>query len=146
MYHVLWSKEPSQDTEDPLVPAVSAGNRLCFFYSANRLSFGVGLKAVAASLSLTAVQLGTIGTIFTLGQALIDIPAGYLADRFGRKRIFNLRHGRPWLYLACVTTSASFVGAAFWRVCFGIFERMLEHRHASVAGSIFPAAPSPTDS
>ena len=57
------------------------------FYSANRLSFGVGLKAVAASLSLTAVQLGTIGTIFTLGQALIDIPAGYLADRFGRKRM-----------------------------------------------------------
>ena len=43
------------------------------FYSANRLSFGVGLKAVAASISLTAVQLGTIGTIFTLGQALVDI-------------------------------------------------------------------------
>ena len=59
------------------------------FYSANRLSFGVGLKAVAASLSLTAVQLGTIGTIFTLGQALIDIPAGYLADRFGRKRMIQ---------------------------------------------------------
>ena len=72
------AKEPAQDTKDPLVPAVPAGARLCL-YSANRLSFGVGLKAVAASLSLTAVQLGTIGTIFTLGQALIDIPAGYLA-------------------------------------------------------------------
>ena len=28
------------------------------FYSANRLSFGVGLKAVASQLALTTVQLG----------------------------------------------------------------------------------------
>lgn len=53
------------------------------FYSANRLSFSVGLKAIAAQLALTPIEVGTIGTIFTLGQALIDIPAGYLADRFG---------------------------------------------------------------
>lgn len=57
------------------------------FYSANRLSFSVGLKAIAAQLALTPIEVGTIGTIFTLGQAIIDIPAGYLADRFGRKRL-----------------------------------------------------------
>lgn len=74
------------------------------FYSANRLSFGVGLKAVAASLSLTAVQLGTIGTIFTLGQALIDIPAGYLADRFGRKRMLIFGMVGLGCMTACVTT------------------------------------------
>ncbi|WP_301894154.1 MFS transporter [Mitsuokella multacida] len=110
------------------------------FYSANRLSFGVGLKAVAASLSLTAVQLGTIGTIFTLGQALIDIPAGYLADRFGRKRMLIFGMVGLGCMTACVTTSASFVGAAFWRVCFGIFEGCWNIVMYSVAGSIFPAA------
>lgn len=110
------------------------------FYSANRLSFGVGLKAVAASLSLTAVQLGTIGTIFTLGQALIDIPAGYLADRFGRKRMLVFGMVGLGCMTACVTTSASFVGAAFWRVCFGIFEGCWNIVMYSVAGSIFPAA------
>ena len=41
---------------------------------------------------------------------------------------------------ACVTTSASFVGAAFWRVCFGIFEGCWNIVMYSVAGSIFPAA------
>ena len=56
-------------------------------YSANRLSFGVGLKAIAGQLALTTVEIGTIGTIFTLGQAFIDVPAGFLADQFGRKRM-----------------------------------------------------------
>ena len=110
------------------------------FYSANRLSFGVGLKAVAASLSLTAVQLGTIGTIFTLGQALIDIPAGYLADRFGRKRMLIFGMVGLGCMTTCVTTSASFAGAALWRVCFGIFEGCWNIVMYSVAGSIFPAA------
>ena len=110
------------------------------FYSANRLSFGVGLKAVAASLSLTAVQLGTIGTIFTLGQALIDIPAGFLADRFGRKRMLIMGMVGLGCMTVGVTTAASFLGAAFWRVAFGMFEGCWNIVMYSVAGSIFPAA------
>lgn len=110
------------------------------FYSANRLSFGVGLKAVAASISLTAVQLGTIGTIFTLGQALVDIPAGYLADRFGRKRMLVMGMVGLGCMTALVTTSASFAAAAFWRFMFGVAEGCWNIVMYSVAGSIFPAA------
>lgn len=110
------------------------------FYSANRLSFGVGLKAVAATLALTTVQLGTIGTIFTLGQALIDIPAGYLADRFGRKRMLVMGMIGLGCMTAMVTTSASFIGAAFWRLAFGMAEGCWNIVMYSVAGSIFPAA------
>ena len=110
------------------------------FYSANRLSFGVGLKAVAASISLTSVQLGTISTIFTLGQALIDIPAGYLADRFGRKRLLVMSMVGLGCMTALVTTSASFIGAAFWRFMFGVAEGCWNIVMYSVAGSIFPAA------
>lgn len=61
------------------------------FYSANRLSFGVGLKAIAAQLALTPIQVGTLGTIFTLGQALIDIPAGYLWTQ----TLACIKHGFP---------------------------------------------------
>ena len=110
------------------------------FYSANRLSFGVGLKGVAASISLTAVQLGTISTIFTLGQALVDIPAGYLADRFGRKRLLVMSMVGLGCMTALVTTSSNFISAAFWRFMFGVTEGCWNIVMYSVAGSIFPAA------
>lgn len=110
------------------------------FYSANRLSFGVGLKAVAAQLSLSTVQIGIISTIFTLGQALIDIPAGYIADRFGRKRMLIMGMIGLGLMTSLVTTSQSFLSVAFWRTVFGMAEGCWNIVMYSVAGSIFPVA------
>lgn len=110
------------------------------FYSANRLSFGVGLKSVAGQLALTTIQIGTLGTIFTLGQALIDIPAGYIADRFGRKRMLIMGMMGIGITTMLVTTSHSFIEAAFWRFSFGATEGIWNIVMYSVAGSIFPAA------
>ncbi|MEN6566416.1 MAG: MFS transporter [Veillonellales bacterium] len=110
------------------------------FYSANRLSFGVGLKSVASQLALTTIQIGTLGTIFTLGQALIDIPAGYIADRFGRKRMLIMGMMGIGTMTMLVTTSHSFIEAAVWRFSFGATEGIWNIVMYSVAGSIFPAA------
>lgn len=110
------------------------------FYSANRLAFGVGLKAVAGQLALSAVQIGTLGTIFTLGQALIDIPAGYIADRFGRKRMLIMGMLGISVTTMLVTTAGSFFEAAAWRFLFGATEGIWNIVMYSVAGSIFPAA------
>lgn len=110
------------------------------FYSANRLAFGVGLKAVAGQLALSAVQIGTLGTIFTLGQALIDIPAGYIADRFGRKRMLIMGMLGISITTMLVTTAGSFFEAAAWRFLFGATEGIWNIVMYSVAGSIFPAA------
>lgn len=110
------------------------------FYSANRLAFGVGLKAVAGQLALSAVQIGTLGTIFTLGQALIDIPAGYIADRFGRKRMLIMGMLGISITTMLVTTAGSFGEAAAWRFLFGATEGIWNIVMYSVAGSIFPAA------
>jgi len=110
------------------------------FYSANRLAFGVGLKAIAKELALTVVQIGTLGTIFTLGQTLIDIPAGYLADRLGRKRMLVLGMLGIGITTTLVTTSGSFIAAAIWRFLFGATEGIWNIVMYSVAGSIFPAS------
>lgn len=110
------------------------------FYSANRLAFGVGLKSVAAQLALSAVEIGTLGTIFTLGQAFIDIPAGYIADRLGRKRMLVLGMSGIAITTMLVTTSMSFLSAAFWRFVFGMSEGIWNIVMYSVAGSIYPAA------
>ena len=110
------------------------------FYSANRLAFGVGLKSVAGQLALTTVQIGTLGTIFTLGQALIDIPIGYIADRFGRKRMLIMGMMGIGMMTMLVTTASSFIGVATWRFLFGATEGIWNIVMYSVAGSIFPAA------
>lgn len=108
-------------------------------YSANRLSFGIGLKAISKELALTVVQVGFLGTIFTLGQALVDIPAGYLADRMGRKRMLLFGMFGIAITTMAVTTSGSFVAATVWRFLFGATEGIWNIVMYSVAGSIFPA-------
>ncbi len=110
------------------------------FYSANRLAFGVGLKSIAAQFALTAMQVGMLGTIFTLGQALIDIPAGYLSDRLGRKRMLLLGMFGIGFATMAVTTANSFLAAATWRFLFGATEGIWNIVMYSVAGSIFPAS------
>lgn len=110
------------------------------FYSANRLSFGIGLKSISKELALTVVQVGFLGTIFTLGQALIDIPAGYLADRLGRKKMLLLGMFGIGITTMAVTTATSFYGATIWRFIFGATEGIWNIVMYSVAGSIFPAS------
>lgn len=110
------------------------------FYSANRLSFGIGLKAIAAQLALTPIQVGTIGTIFTLGQALIDIPAGYLADKFGRKNMLVFGMTFLGIMTAVVTKATDVITVGLARTIFGMAEGIWNIVMYSVAGSIFPAA------
>lgn len=110
------------------------------FYSANRLSFGIGLKAIAAQLALTPIQVGTIGTIFTLGQALIDIPAGYLADKFGRKNMLVFGMTFLGIMTAVVTKASDVITVGLARTIFGMAEGIWNIVMYSVAGSIFPAA------
>lgn len=109
-------------------------------YSANRLAFGVGLKSMAKQMALTTMQVGTLATLFTLGQALIDIPAGYLADRLGRKKMLLVGMFGIGFTTMAVTTASDFITTAVWRVLFGATEGIWNIVMYSVAGSIFPAS------
>ena len=110
------------------------------FYSANRLAFGVGLKSMAKQMALTTVQVGTLATIFTLGQALIDIPAGYLADKLGRKKMLLMGMFGIGVTTMAVTTADGFIATTVWRFLFGATEGIWNIVMYSVAGSIFPAS------
>jgi nitrate/nitrite transporter NarK len=46
------------------------------------------LPLIREDLALTFTQGGTLAAVSTLVYALMQIPAGYLADRFGGKRLF----------------------------------------------------------
>lgn len=60
-----------------------------FFHQADRAIFGVLLPYVKADLALTDRQLGHVNTVLFLTIALTTFLAGFLGDRFNRKRIIT---------------------------------------------------------
>src|SRR5215471_9120474 len=58
-----------------------------FFHQADRQVFNVILPALGKELSLSAVQLGLVGSVFVATTALMAPIAGFLGDAHSRKRI-----------------------------------------------------------
>ena len=42
-------------------------------------------------LNLTKTDIGLLGTVFSWSYALMQLPAGWLIDRFGTKRYIQLQ-------------------------------------------------------
>lgn len=53
-------------------------------------SVNVALPAIERDLALNAVQLSWISTAYLLATAVVLVPAGKVADIYGRKKIFSL--------------------------------------------------------
>ena len=60
-----------------------------FFHQADRAIFGVILPYVKKDLALTDFQLGHVNTVLFLTIAVATFVAGFLGDRFNRKRIIT---------------------------------------------------------
>lgn len=108
-------------------------------YTICRTGFPVGLAAMGKEFQWTAFQAGILSTIFLLGQALIDIPAGYWADRFDRKRVIFVGLFGLGLFTALVTLATGFWSALVYRVLFGVMEGLYNITQFAVAGSILPS-------
>ncbi len=55
----------------------------------DRQIFPILIKPIAGELSLAPAQFGLLSTVFTLGLGLAALPAGYIADRIGRKNMIQ---------------------------------------------------------
>jgi MFS family permease len=109
-----------------------------FFYTICRMGFPVGLAAMAHQFDWVAFQVGVLSTIFLLGQALIDVPAGYWIDRIDRKRVIFIGLFGIGLLTALVTLAGGFWSALVFRVLFGMAEGIYNVVQFAVAGSILP--------
>ena len=107
-------------------------------YTICRTGFPVGLAAMGKQFRWTAFEAGVLGTIFLLGQALIDIPAGYWADRLDRKRVIFVGLFGLGLFTALVTLATGFWSALIYRVLFGAMEGVYNIAQFAIAGSIVP--------
>jgi MFS family permease len=103
----------------------------------DRQVFPVLLKPIVGDLGFNPSEAGLLSTVFTLGMGLAAIPAGYLADRFGRKRMMQLG-----LIIFSVATLAQvfalgFVDMGLYRILSGVGEGVQNAALYSAVGLYF---------
>ena len=77
----------------------------------DRVNMSVAAPRMIADYHLTDVQFGLLSTAFLLGYALLQTPAGWLADRWGPRRV--LAGGVVWWgVFTAVTASVPLAMAA----------------------------------
>src|SRR4051812_19474417 len=89
-------------------------------WTACRIGFPVGLSAMGKQFAWTSFEVGILSTVFLVGQAAIDIPAGYWADRLDRKNILCTGLLGIGLFTLLVTVAGGFWSALIYRVLFGV--------------------------
>ena len=115
-------------------------------YAMNRSAFPIGLSDLGKTLGFSALQIGTLATIFLLGQAVIDVPAGVMNYSRGKPGITHRINtmmligtagaGVASLLLAFLAVNYPLTLA--YRVLFGIFEGIFNICVYSFAGSVLP--------
>lgn len=101
-------------------------------------SVTIALPTIGREFSLDAVTLGWIPTAYLLAQAITLIPAGRLADIYGRRRIFMLGACvfAVTSLLASLSPSAPFFIAC--RVAQGVAGAMVFSTSVALLTSVFP--------
>ena len=80
----------------------------------DRVCISQAAPLVSADLGLSPRQMGYVFSAFTLAYALFEIPAGYLGDRIGPRKVllrivvwwsfFTVATGWAWSWLSLVVT------------------------------------------
>lgn len=111
---------------------------LSYFVNAmDRQVFAILLPEIKATYEFTGGQAGILATIFTLGMGLAGIPAGYLADRFGRRRVILVSLVVFSISCAMQAFAFGFGDMVFWRVLSGVGEGMQNAALYAAVGAYF---------
>ncbi len=98
----------------------------------------VALPAIQADLGMSAIQLSWIPTAYLLATAIFLVPAGKIADIYGRKRIFTT----GLVFYTISSTLAAFVPSVNWlialRVLQGAGAALFITTGMAILTSIFP--------
>jgi MFS family permease len=108
-----------------------------FLNAMDRQVFPVVLPDIREALDVSPSQVGLLATIFTLGMGLAGLPAGYLADKYGRKKMIV-----GGLVVFSVTTflqafAFGWLDMALYRVVSGMGEGVQAAALYAAAGSYF---------
>jgi len=102
---------------------------LCYV---DRMVMASAIPFIAKEFQLSALQMGAVMSAFFVGYAIMQLPGGLLADRFGPRRIIVITIFSWSIFTACTGLATSLVAMLSIRVLFGLCE------------GAFPAAASKT--
>lgn len=88
----------------------------------DRSTLSVANTTIAGEFGLNALEMGLLLSAFSWPYAIANLPAGYLVDKFGPKRMFAFAAG-AWSVVSMVTAAANSFGVLYaLRVALGIAE------------------------
>jgi sugar phosphate permease len=93
--------------------------------------------SMSASLGLTKTQFGLVLSAFSLGYAAMQIPGGFLADRFGARRLLILALLAWSLFTGLTGLAVSFSILVLVRVLFGLGEGLENGAQFKLIGDHF---------
>ncbi len=88
----------------------------------DRILISVAKDPISHDLSLNDKQMGWILSIFALGYALFQTPSGYLADKFGARKILTIIVSLWSLFTALTGAVYNFITLLIVRFIFGAGE------------------------
>jgi len=88
----------------------------------DRILISVAKEPLADELSFTDKQMGWVLSIFALGYALFQAPSGYLADKFGARKVLAAVVGIWSFFTALTGAGFNYVSLLIIRFLFGAGE------------------------
>lgn len=105
----------------------------------DRANLAIAAPGMIHDLGLTRTQIGLLGTVFSWTYAVMQLPAGWIIDRFGAKRVYAI--GMIWWSVATLLTGVvgSVAGLVLMRVLLAVGEAPCWPTSAKITAAWFPA-------
>lgn len=103
----------------------------------DRINLATAGASIMGDLHLNKAQLGLVLAAFTLGYALMQAPGGYLADRFGSKRLLIVAILVWSVFTALTGVALSLASMLAVRVVFGVGEGLENGAQFKLIGDHF---------
>ncbi|MDM5196681.1 MFS transporter [Fictibacillus enclensis] len=106
----------------------------------DRMVMSVALTAIGDDLHLSAASLGIVLSSFFAGYALMQIPGGFLADKYGSKRVMIVSLIAWSLFTAFTGFAWSLASLLVIRFFFGVGESGFPAASSKAVAEYFPKA------
>jgi len=88
----------------------------------DRANLSVVAEPMMRDLNLSKVEFGILGSLFSLGYALTQIPGGILAERFGSRLIVSISLVAWSAFTILTAVTPKYIWLCVVRFCFGVGE------------------------
>lgn len=105
----------------------------------DRINLSIAAPTMMKELSIRPNRFGFVLAAFTFGYAIAQIPGGYLADRFGAKRLLIVSPMLWSAFTGLTGLAASLAALILVRILFGMAEGLSNGPSFKFIGDYFPA-------